>query len=603
MILNLAVGGSWVGYPDDDADYINTQSYSIDYVKVYQKDSYNEDVEKPVNEVIIRDPDANGNYVNNGDFAKTEDLTDDIDWKFLTALEGEGNAVIKNKAIEIHTDKAGTVDYSIQLVQPSIPAEKGGEYTVTFDAWADEARTMKVDVSAPDRSYKRYLNDTVVDLTTEKQTYTYTYTMTDKPDANARLEFNFGATDSTATVYITNVSIKKTAQKEIDNSKKPLSDGNYIYNGGFQEGKNRLGDWTVTNNCQAVVSVTGLADGRRLMVKADTKNKADVILSQDGLPLNVETEYALSFDAQADTDMQLDVVIAGETFTADVTTDKQTFNYVFKTPEELTDAFKTITYFLGNKGTIYLDNVRVVENTLIKNGSFKAGFSGYEVYAEGSTDVSYVVDSQTEDYAADFTIKDTGAQDWMIQLKQNNISLEEGQWYRLSLKAKSDMNRKLMVALQRDGSSDDDWTPYSGSKTVDLTDEYQSIVVEFKMKNKSDPRTILSISMGAVGDVQIKQQHRICIDDIILEKIDAPKVDETESDVNLIKNADFSEGDNGLSNWEGGIMGDAVGTQTVDKGVITYELSDAGTADWNVQLKQMGLALENGNPFARQFPA
>ena len=92
------------------------------------------------------------------------------------------------------------------------------------------------------------------------------------------------------------------------------------------------------------------------------------------------------------------------------------------------------------------------------------------------------------------------------------------------------------------------------------------------MKNKSDPRTILSISMGAVGGVQIKQQHRICIDDIILEKIDAPKVDETESDVNLIKNADFSEGDNGLSNWEGGIMGDAVGTQTVDKGVITYEL-------------------------------
>ena len=597
MILNLAVGGSWVGYPDDDADYINTQSYSIDYVKVYQKDSYNEDVEKPVNEVIIRDPDANGNYVNNGDFAKTEDLTDDIDWKFLTTLEGEGNAVIKNKAIEIHTDKAGTVDYSIQLVQPSIPAEKGGEYTVTFDAWADEARTMKVDVSAPDRSYKRYLNDTVVDLTTEKQTYTYTYTMTDKPDANARLEFNFGATDSTATVYITNVSIKKTAQKEIDNSKKPLSDGNYIYNGGFQEGKNRLGDWTVTNNCQAVVSVTGLADGRRLMVKADTKNKADVILSQDGLPLNVETEYALSFDAQADTDMQLDVVIAGETFTADVTTDKQTFNYVFKTPEELTDAFKTITYFLGNKGTIYLDNVRVVENTLIKNGSFKAGFSGYEVYAEGSTDVSYVVDSQTEDCAADFTIKDTGAQDWMIQLKQNNISLEEGQWYRLSLKAKSDMNRKLMVALQRDGSSDDDWTPYSGSKTVDLTDEYQSIVVEFKMKNKSDPRTILSISMGAVGGVQIKQQHRICIDDIILEKIDAPKVDETESDVNLIKNADFSEGDNGLSNWEGGIMGDAVGTQTVDKGVITYELSDVGTADWNVQLKQTGLALENGKTY------
>lgn len=37
MILNLAVGGSWVGYPDDDADYINTQSYSIDYVKYIRR--------------------------------------------------------------------------------------------------------------------------------------------------------------------------------------------------------------------------------------------------------------------------------------------------------------------------------------------------------------------------------------------------------------------------------------------------------------------------------------------------------------------------------------------------------------------------------------
>ena len=60
--------------PDDDADYINTQSYSIDYVKVYQKDSYNEDVEKPVNEVIIRDPDANGNYVLFGDLEGPDTL-------------------------------------------------------------------------------------------------------------------------------------------------------------------------------------------------------------------------------------------------------------------------------------------------------------------------------------------------------------------------------------------------------------------------------------------------------------------------------------------------------------------------------------------------
>ena len=37
VILNLAVGGSWVGYPDD-AEF-ESQNYSVDYVKIWQKDS------------------------------------------------------------------------------------------------------------------------------------------------------------------------------------------------------------------------------------------------------------------------------------------------------------------------------------------------------------------------------------------------------------------------------------------------------------------------------------------------------------------------------------------------------------------------------------
>ena len=40
MILNLAVGGSWVTNPDDET--FQSQNYSVDYVKVYQKDSYDD---------------------------------------------------------------------------------------------------------------------------------------------------------------------------------------------------------------------------------------------------------------------------------------------------------------------------------------------------------------------------------------------------------------------------------------------------------------------------------------------------------------------------------------------------------------------------------
>lgn len=46
IILNLAVGGSWIGNPNDETSFENNP-YVIDYVRVYQKDSYDEDVKRP----------------------------------------------------------------------------------------------------------------------------------------------------------------------------------------------------------------------------------------------------------------------------------------------------------------------------------------------------------------------------------------------------------------------------------------------------------------------------------------------------------------------------------------------------------------------------
>lgn len=81
-----------------------------------------------------------------------------------------------------------------------------------------------------------------------------------------------------------------------------------------------------------------------------------------------------------------------------------------------------------------------------------------------------------------------------------------------------------MFAIQRDGSSDDDWTPYSGEKIVELTNKYQTFEIVFQMKNKTDLKSILSISMGAFDGKQITEKHRICIDNIRLDKIDAPAI-------------------------------------------------------------------------------
>lgn len=603
MILNLAVGGSWVGYPDATTTY-DDQQFAIDYVKVYQKDRYDENVTKPVKNVTLREPDASGNYINNGDFSDPEDLTDDVNWKFLTTSDGAGTAEIKDKKMVISTQNAGTADYSIQLVQPNVPLQKGGKYTVTFDAYADEARSMITDISGPDHNYTRYFADTRVDLGTKKQTYTYEFQMTGSDDANGRLEFNLGNTSSTAKVYLSNICIKKTGYEEIkeDTTKKALADGNYVYNGSFQEGTGRLKYWEITKPENVTADVTNLEDGRRLKVTspAGTEN-GKVLVGQSDLALTAGTDYELSFRAQAEEAKQMKVTVAGQEKVFDLTTEEKNYSVKFKTAESLTD--KNLFFDLGLGTTVYLDDVRIDEDSLIKNGSFNAGLAGFEAYCYTPSNVTYVVDSLKGDNAADFTINDTGDADWHIQLKQTGVMLEKGQWYRLSLKMKSSIDRNVSYALQRDGSTHkntdgtEDWTPYC-QKTVALTSEYQTITKEFQMTEDTDPDTIFNIAMGAVGGKQIKKQHRICIDDIVLEKIAAPEMKPEEAGKNLLKNGDFS---NETDNWNINVPEDA--TTNIADHAIVYHISNAGTEEWHVQLKQSGLTLEKGCKYRVTFKA
>ena len=599
MILNLAVGGSWVGYPDDTTTY-DDQEYAIDYVKVYQKDSYDENVKKPEKEVIFKEADTNGNYITNGGFSVAEDLSDDVDWKFLTAEGGKGSAKIENKEIVISTTEAGKQDYSIQLVQPNLPIRKGGTYTVSFDAYADAARTMKVDVSAPDRSFARYLADTDVDLTTQKQTYTYTFKMEKADDANGRLEFNLGKTVSTATVHITNVKVTWDEKRDTGNEKTILADGNSVYNGSFQEGEKRLGYWDIVNDANTSVFVTDLADGRRLKVtSAAGTESGKVLVGQKDLALMNGTNYVLSFSAQAAAAKSMNVTVAGKKYTAELDNAKKSYSFKFTQDSDNKD----ISFDLGLGTTVWLDDVRIDEDTLIKNGSFNAGFSGYEVYCHEDASETHVVDSQTEQNAADFTIKNTGDADWKIQLKQSNVKLENGKCYRLSMKMKSSLDRTVSYALQRNGavhkisSGGEDWTPYC-QKTVSLTNDYQIFSSTFKMTEETDDGTIFNIAMGGGN---ITQQHRICIDDIVLEEIDESELEPEVRGDNLLKNTTFSDN---AQNWDinrwNGDGKEMATTETVNDGIV-FHISDVGTADWNIQLKQGGINLEQGCDYRLAF--
>ena len=528
IILNLAVGGSWVGNPNDETSFENNP-YEIDYVRVYQKDSYDEDVKRPVKEVTLRDPDATGNYINNGDFSVKEDLSDDTDWKFLTALEGEAEASIDNNTMTVKTTNEGTVDYSVQLVQADLPFEKGATYQVQFDAYASADREMGVDVKAPDHGYMSYMPHQDVQLTTKKQTYTYTFKMGDASDANGRLEYNMGAKGSTADICISNVSVKKIKDADPNEKEKKtvLANGNYVYNGSFQEGDKHLGYWNISNAENADVTVTPFSDGRRLKVTMSGNEKSAVVISQEELAFATGTPYKFSFTASSNADNTLTANIGGHVYTFDIKAG-ETKDFAVELPSDAQYVNHDISITLGMQGTTWLDKVSLVENALVKNGSFNDGTTGYTVYVDSSAKASYVVDSLKDDNALAVTINDTGDADWKVQIKQENIKLEKGKTYKLKFKAKSSLNRQIRVVMQ--GQENRDWSVYSSDNIVDLTNEYQTFEDTFTMNEDTDTAAFFSACLGKIGDNQITTQHEVRIDDISLEEVKDEIKDEPKDD-------------------------------------------------------------------------
>lgn len=203
--MNLAVGGDWPGNPDENTDFDKAE-FEIDYVRVYQKPEYDTNVERPA--IEMREPDENGNYVNNHDFSVEEDLSDETDWQFLLFNGGKGEASIADNTVTITTEDCGTEDYSVQFLQADMPMKQGNKYRITFDACASEARSMIVCVSAPNAGWIRYFPDTKMDVSTDWETYTYEFDMTNNDDATARLEFNLGNQASTATISLRNVVLE-----------------------------------------------------------------------------------------------------------------------------------------------------------------------------------------------------------------------------------------------------------------------------------------------------------------------------------------------------------------------------------------------------------
>ena len=509
MILNVAVGGVWPGNPDEYTPFDEQAQMVVDYVKVYQKKSYDDEVKKPEAAVAKME-------------VKKGNIASNLGGRWTLHLEPDGKATadLTDNGLTVRTEKQGAADYSVQLVQSYIQMVKGESYRYTFDAWADSPRTIKTAVTLPNNSWKRAFGDVRVALDTKKKTYTYTFTMEETSDENARLEYQLGNTDSTATVHIQNIKLEHVKNAGPVNKHPALPDGNLIYNGQFQEGEKRMGHWTVQAADGAKVYATNANKVRELKaeIPSSVTKADDVKLIQKGIMLTPGSENVIRFEASSTA--VGNIVVKCGSFAKEVELSSKTAKYEFtfvapKTAQEV--AFEMDLAIAG--ATVTVDNVSLKENIMVQNGKFNAGMKSYEVYAHSDAVEDHEVDEGQPDKFAAITIDKTGKDDWMIQLMQRNIELQEGKKYKITFRAKCDIKRDIMLALQRDGLVDNNWTPYSGQPTFTISDEWKTYETEFDMIYPTDSKTILTFSMGAVNQTPINKRHTVCIDDINLIEV------------------------------------------------------------------------------------
>ena len=74
----------------------------------------------------------------------------------------------------------------------------------------------------------------------------------------------------------------------------------------------------------------------------------------------------------------------------------------------------------------------------------------------------------------------------------------------------------------------------------------------------------------------------------------------SRSGENLLANSDFASGSEG---WENAVTAPGAAEVSFENGRAVYNITDVGTEDWNVQLKQNGIVLEQGAHYKVTFKA
>lgn len=409
---------------------------------------------------LIRTTNNNVNYdgvdlypIKNGDFS--------LGYNYWQTLDNQAGSKADfsitddaDKAAAIDVKALGTENWNVMLYSNDMKLSKGVNYTLEFDAWADETRDIvaKIEENA---NYTSYASKTLA-LKPDKQHVILNFTM--PKDDTTQLKFLFGNTSNPklTKVYIDNVSLKvKDAPVKMPATLVPDNTDN-----------------TIGNDIN--IAYAGGDNGWKDSIREISENDSDV-------------------------DKSLYTVADGKiTLDKSVFTEKGDYNIVVKANGF--DDIKVSQTIKAAAGTINHDN-------LITNGDFTSEFGNWGHFATTPAAATFSITEDADKAAAiDVTALGTSVA-WDVMLFSDDISLFNGEKYVLEFDAWSDEARDIVAEIQENAT----YHSYA-EETVSLTPDKKHVIIKFTM-----PKDDVAQLKFCIGNTSNPALTKVCIDNVSLK--------------------------------------------------------------------------------------
>ena len=555
ILLNLAVDSGQFGGAVNRATFQDDINMYVDYVRAYQKtEGYAESVNRTASDGIKDDWDeyeginqiaeVTADSIENESFSSDADA-DSAKWYPSYNANGTGGAA----EITPYTDstgktwakvaisEAGSQDYSVQMIG-HYDAKAGYLYKVSFDTYADGEMVGKT-VNADSKEWAGWSTNGIQSYELSATPQSQSFTFEQKSDFDkCRIEFNLGA-KATGNVYISNVKVEIVDPEAINSEagRKPLSNGDVIYNGTFDQGIAHIGGWTaaegttlavprytteavsaddvkVVDTASTLNSFEALENGgvkyyeRRAQISAET---GAPVIYQPGIALEADS-YTLNFDVYSKAATTVQAAIYSVTSEGTLGTKQlespvvnytdagsvKNYEWTFSTPRALKNAALVLTF--GEGVAVQLDNVTMIGSSqaeVLDESPVDADTTWNPNGADGGS----ITDGGIVNGAHKFSGITSGSNWYSPQITSEQFKTGAGTKYEMSVKLKLEgtSNNKVSYIVQNQGS----WEVIQAVTEIDLatlgdadSDGFYTYTTTITCPNTSYGNVALNFGLG-----------------------------------------------------------------------------------------------------------